>query len=81
MGQLIDLTGRTFWRLTVVERYGTHYSQGSERKFPLWLCRCDCGNTAVVMGQNLRAGNTRSCDCMRVDCCKENGAKRKAARA
>lgn len=32
---------------------------------PSYICRCDCGNEKVVLGGNLRSGNTRSCGCLR----------------
>lgn len=28
-----------------------------------WQCQCDCGNTAVVSGQSLGRGSTKSCGC------------------
>lgn len=31
----------------------------------LWVCRCDCGNTKKVNMASVRAGNTRSCGCLR----------------
>ena len=48
MGKLIDLTGRTFDMLTVVKRV-------DDRKpgRPMWLCQCECGNTAVISSTNL----------------------------
>lgn len=55
--KLIDLTGQRFGRLIVVERYGT---KGHE---PTWRCKCDCGNETIVMGAELRKGNTTSCGC------------------
>lgn len=57
---LIDLTGRKFGALTVVERYGTdHHGKVT------WKCDCDCGYWTIVRGNNLATGNTRTCgrDC------------------
>ena len=59
---LIDLTGKRFGKLTVIERTQNDLSYGSK-----WLCRCDCGNTVVVLSNNLRRGNTRSCGCLKLD--------------
>jgi len=58
MGALINLSGRRFGRLTVLYRVGT--KQGS----PLWLCKCDCGNTKEVIMRSLTTGNTKSCGCI-----------------
>ena len=55
----IDLTGKRFGSLVVIERNGTD----KKTRNPLWLCRCDCGKTTTVRGCNLRTGNTRSCGC------------------
>lgn len=55
--KLIDLTGQKFGRLTVVERHGVKDGHAA------WLCKCDCGNTTVVNGRNLRNGRTTSCGC------------------
>lgn len=63
--RLIDLTGQKFGRLTVVERAGT---KGHE---PTWLCKCDCGKTAIVIGAELRKGNTTSCGCYAKEKAKE----------
>jgi len=57
--KFIDLTGKRFGRLVVVERhpenaYGYH---------PRWVCRCDCGATTTVLTQSLRRGATKSCGC------------------
>lgn len=56
--KVIDLRGRIFGSLTVVQRSRNHYSQ------PHWLCVCECGNAVDVRGGNLRSGNTRSCGCL-----------------
>lgn len=33
----------------------------------LWLCKCDCGGTAVVASNNFRERGTKSCGCLRAD--------------
>lgn len=47
----------------------------SADNYAMWLCRCDCGNEAVVQGGNLRAGLTNSCGCWRSDLRKELNSK------
>lgn len=57
--RFVDITGQTFGRLQVIGYMGKARNNHS-----LWLCRCDCGNTAVVRGSCLRTGVTRSCGCL-----------------
>lgn len=78
MSALIDLTGRTFGRLTVLGRVPRNDQYSSPR--PLWLCQCECGQQTVVIGANLRAGLTRSCGCLRRETSTENGRRRKGKR-
>lgn len=57
--QMID---RRFGRITVLafshcKNYVTYY-----------LCSCDCGNTAVLSGNKLKMGYTKSCGCWRKEC-------------
>ncbi len=58
MGWFIDLTGKQFGILTVVERSGT-----ANDKQALWKCRCDCGNFHIARGRDLRDGRVKSCGC------------------
>lgn len=51
-----DLTGQKFHSMTVLSFAGMHTNGKS-----LWRCRCDCGAVKIVLGNNLKAGNTRSC--------------------
>lgn len=50
--------GQRFGRLTVL-------SNGQTRD--KIKCLCDCGTTTLVLGANLRQGNTQSCKCLRRD--------------
>lgn len=56
------MTGKRIGRLVVVGR-AENSSQGQAR----WLCVCDCGNTNIVKGQDLRSGKTISCGCYKIE--------------
>ena len=66
MPKLIDLTGKRFGKLTVLERAEDHTSKNGNKR-PAWKCRCDCGIELVVMGLNLSRNHTTSCGCARQD--------------
>ena len=53
----VDITGKTFGRLTVIE-----YNGDGE-----WLCQCECGNKVSIKTYNLNSGNTKSCGCLQKD--------------
>ena len=59
MPKLIDLTGKTFGRLTVIQR---DFSKSSRKA--MWLCYCKCGKEVVVSGDHLRSGHSKSCGCL-----------------
>jgi hypothetical protein len=54
-----DLTGQRFGKLTVIKKHG-HNAKGNRIT---WECKCDCGNTAIVVGIYL-GRRTNSCGCM-----------------
>lgn len=58
---LIDLTGKRFGTWTVLYRSGTYVSHDKSHTIPVWRCRCDCGATADVPGNNLRSGVSTGC--------------------
>ena len=62
---LIDLVGKRFGKLIVIERAEdyTYCSGGRNTSTPTWLCKCDCGNIVICHGGNLRNGNTTNCGC------------------
>jgi hypothetical protein len=55
-----DLTGQKFNYLTVIEHAGKN-----DINKHLYLCKCDCGNTTITVGESIKSGNTKSCGCMR----------------
>lgn len=58
-----DLAGKRFGRLEVIKRKGTRkYESGTMRR--TWLCKCDCGNEAVIPTAHLTGGHTESCGCI-----------------
>ena len=64
---LIDLTGKRFGKLVVIER-AEDYVYKTEKRImtsPMWKCKCDCGNIVVCQGGNLRSGSATSCGCDR----------------
>jgi hypothetical protein len=56
----IDLTNSRFGRLVVLSR-----AENGKYSRTRWTIRCDCGKTKIVRADNLRAGTTRSCNCLR----------------
>ena len=50
----IDITGKQFGRLTVLNYAG----EGQ------WNCKCECGNEVTIRTYNLNSGNTKSCGCL-----------------
>lgn len=62
---LIDLTGKKFGKLTVIEKTNKPENVKSTENF--WLCQCSCENKTLikVVAHSLKSGNTKSCGCLR----------------
>ena len=52
------MIGKKFGKLTVIEE-----CKERKRRYKVYKCKCDCGNIAIVRGDNLRNGHTRTCGC------------------
>lgn len=63
---LVPLDGRKFGRWTVLSR-GSDSRNGRVR----WLCKCECGKTALIMGYSLRGGTSESCGCLKQELTKQ----------
>ena len=59
MGAFIDLLGKRFGRLTVIERM-----PNNKRHQAVWKCLCDCGKEVIVASGHLRSGHSQSCGCL-----------------
>ena len=67
--RVVDMIGIKVGLLTVISRAIT--KPGEAR----WNCTCDCGNTSIVSGRNLRSGNVKSCGCLNVSIARALGQK------
>lgn len=62
MQKLIDITGKTFNRLTV-----TSFSHRTQRRRSYWNVKCECGKETKVRGDSLKNGEVKSCGCLTLD--------------
>lgn len=69
MTKVIEMKGKVFGRLTVLER------EESKSGYRRWLCKCECGTLTTVFGYALRNGNMKSCGCLK----EEYNARRRQA--
>ena len=61
MPSLIDLTGKKFGKLTVLEK------APSRNRKVYWKCQCDCGNIIETRGDRLKEGRVKSCGCYSIE--------------
>lgn len=59
MNKRLNLIGKTFNRLTVVE-----FAFVDKRHKSYWKCRCECGKEIVVRSDCLKSNHTKSCGCL-----------------
>lgn len=59
MGKKVNIIGKRFGRLVVVEQAERKSSNGTL----YWKCICDCGKSKEIRGTNLTSGATTSCGC------------------
>lgn len=58
----INLTGRTFGRVTVIRFVGRTIPRNNKPRY-YWEVRCLCGNVYLACAGNLRNGHATSCGC------------------
>ena len=55
-----DLTGQRFGRWIVLDK---NEEVSKQKKRSYWNCICECGNTQIIVGKDLKSGKTTSCGC------------------
>jgi hypothetical protein len=69
-----DISGKRFGRLLAK----SPLPDSNKNRHIMWECLCDCGNTSIVAGIDLRGGHTKSCGCLHSQCVREaNYSRRK----
>lgn len=58
---VIDRSGQTFGRLTLLKRVST--GDGRSR----YLCKCLCGEEKLILASSIVGGKTKSCGCLRAE--------------
>jgi hypothetical protein len=58
MGRKISLEGMRFGKLVVLAEHPERRGNTI-----MWVCKCDCGNTKIINGNNLRQGKSTTCGC------------------
>lgn len=66
----LNLVGKRFGRLLVIKDAGTRHRQKNHSE-SMWLCKCDCGNSKIITGSNLKTGDSTSCGCYNKERIKE----------
>lgn len=65
MGQIKNELGHRYDQLLVLRQATPEERQLYKSRHILWYCQCDCGNTCLVTGTDLRAGKQKSCGCLK----------------
>ena len=68
MPRFLNRIGMRYGRLNVI-----FYKGKDNRGLHLWECQCSCGNTKIVVGQNLSSGKSKSCGCLKDEFLKAKG--------
>ncbi len=63
-----DITGIRSGRLIAL-----HFTRINQNQKRLWLCQCDCGKQAEVIGSRIANGRTASCGCLHSETAAQNG--------
>lgn len=74
MSNFKNLANQKFGYLTAIKR-APDYIQANGRHRTMWLCKCKCGNTAIVGTDQLTGNYTKSCGCFHIKRAKDANTK------
>ena len=60
----VDLTGKRFGRLIVIEESEPQKRKDGKGQKRVWKCLCDCGNITFTIQDLLVGGHSKSCGCL-----------------
>ena len=60
---MTDLVGKTFGDLKIIAFSHKVFRSKRQGYYHFWKCLCACGNETIVLVNNLKNGNTKSCGC------------------
>ena len=66
-----NIIGCKFGKLTVISR-AENYISPNGKKYSMWFCQCECGNTKSVRRDRLISGKCTDCGCQKETKIKEN---------
>jgi len=58
-----DKIGQTYGLLKVINFSHKIFRSSRQGYYNFWECLCTCGNKTIVLSENLKNGNTKSCGC------------------
>lgn len=73
MGRFIDLTGKTFNRITALKR-AEDYISPTGKHSTVWFCRCRCGTEKSIRSNALLNGRAQSCGCLNLEIVRRNNS-------
>lgn len=74
--ELMNLVGRQFGRLTVLEKADSRITKGGN-VLSRWLCQCTCGKQKVILTSSLLQEKTKSCGCLLAESSRQKGLANK----
>ena len=63
LGRIKDISNQRFGNLIALRLATPEERSKYKSRHAIWFCQCDCGNTCLVSGTDLRTSKQVSCGC------------------